>query len=126
MRYLKLDEVIEINRRMILKYNDKEQIGVKSQELLASAVYRPQQSVFGKDAYETIFEKSAALFESLGKNHPFHNGNKRTALASLVVFLYMNGYSFEMGQKEAEDFTVDMVNGLYTFSELTRIIEDHC
>lgn len=123
IRYLTVNEVIEINKRMILMYNDKEQIGVKDYSLLESAVYRPQQSVFGEDAYSTVWHKATALFESIGKNHAFQNGNKRTALTCLVIFLHLNGIHFKMDQQKAEDFTVDMVNGKYSFKELSRIIQ---
>src|SRR5665648_352499 len=79
IHYLSVKEVISINILIIKKYSPSEQIGLLSQSLLESAVYRLQQSAFGKDAYPTIIEKAAALFESLGQNHSFHNANKRTA-----------------------------------------------
>lgn len=53
---------------MIQRYSSGEHIGVKEPELLESAVHRPQSSAFGEDAYPTIFEIAAALFESLGQN----------------------------------------------------------
>lgn len=83
IRYLSVQEVITINVAMIQRYSPGEQIGVKEPRLLESAVHRPQSSVFGEDAYPTSFEKAAALFESLGQNHPFHNANKRTAFTAL-------------------------------------------
>ncbi|MDF2958353.1 MAG: Prophage maintenance system killer protein [Paenibacillus sp.] len=108
---------------MIQRYSPGEHIGVKSTGLLESAVQRPMSSVFGEDAYPTIFEKASALFESLGQNHPFQNANKRTAFTALVIFLKYNGYSFVMDTKAAEDFTVDMVNHLYLFREHAEIIQ---
>jgi len=87
---------------------------------------RPQSTVFGKDAYPSVFDKAAALFESLGKNHPFHNGNKRTAFTALVIFLKLNGFRFVMNQKAAEDLTVDMVNHRYDFRKLALIVQQHC
>ncbi|WP_081671777.1 type II toxin-antitoxin system death-on-curing family toxin [Paenibacillus antibioticophila] len=78
------------------------------------------------NAYPTIFEKAAAMLESLGQNHPFHNANKRTAFTALVVFLRFNGLHFKMDTKKAEDFTVDMVNHRFDFQEMVSIIEAHC
>jgi death on curing protein len=124
-RYLTLDEAVIINKRLILKYNDKEQIGVKDLGLLESALNRPKQTVFGEDAYPTIFHKATALLESVAKNHSFFNGNKRTGFASMVIFLHMNGYNFVMDNKEAEDFTVDVVNKKYSFEEMLEIIRNH-
>ncbi|WP_430121314.1 type II toxin-antitoxin system death-on-curing family toxin [Paenibacillus solani] len=74
-------------------------------------------------AYLTVYGKSAALFESLGQNHLFHNANKRTAFTALVIFLRYNGLQFKMDTKFAEDF---MVNHEYSFEHLTEIIKMHC
>ncbi len=125
IRYLSVQEVIAINVAVIQKYSRGEQIGVKSSSLLESAVLRPQSSAFGDDAYPTLFDKAAALFESLGQNHPFHNANKRTAFTALVIFIRYNGYHFVMDQKHAEDLTVDMVNHHFTFQQLSAIIHEH-
>jgi death-on-curing protein len=126
IRYLSVQEVIAINVALIQKYSPGEHIGVKNSGLLESAVLRPQSSDFGEDAYPSVFEKAAALFESLGQNHPFQNANKRTAFTALVIFLQLNGYLFVMNQKAAEDLTVDMVNHLFSFHALTRVIHLHC
>lgn len=126
IRYLTIQEVIAINVAMIQRYSTGEKIGVKNPGLLESAVLRSQSSAFGDDAYPTIFEKAAALFESLGQNHPFHNANKRTAFTALVIFLRYNGLSFKMEQKLSEDFTVDMVNHQYSFDDLVLMIQGHC
>ncbi|WP_310830961.1 type II toxin-antitoxin system death-on-curing family toxin [Paenibacillus pedocola] len=126
VRYLTTQEVIAINVAMIQRYSPGEQIGVKNPGLLESAVLRAGSSAFGDDAYPTIFGKAAALFESLGQNHPFQNGNKRTAFTALVIFLRYNGLSFKMESKLAEDFTVDMVNHKYSFDELAAMIQQHC
>lgn len=60
--------------------------------LLESAVGRPFQTAFGADAYPTILEKGAALFQSLIANHPFGNANKRTGIIALEQFLVANSY----------------------------------
>jgi death-on-curing protein len=54
---------------------------------LDSAVMRPQATAFGEDAYPTIHEKAGAMLHSLARNHPFLDGNKRTAWAATSVFL---------------------------------------
>jgi death on curing protein len=124
-KFLTPEEVIAINLFVIKEFSPHEQSGVKSPDLLDSAVNRPKQSAFGDDAYQTIFEKATALFESLAQNHAFHNANKRTAFLSLLQFLSYNGYAFVMDQKQAEDFVVDVVNHKYTFEQVVRMIESH-
>ncbi|WP_202078486.1 type II toxin-antitoxin system death-on-curing family toxin [Caldalkalibacillus salinus] len=124
MRYVTIEEVITINKFVIKNYSPNEPIGVQSQELLESAVYRPQQTLFEQDAYPDIFQKAAALFESLVKNHPFLNANKRTAVLAMTQFLSYNGYVFKMAtQKEIEDFTVDVANRNLSFEEITGVIK---
>lgn len=123
--YLTTNQVITINAIQIQLYSPKEILGVKDPKLLDSAINRPKQSLFGEDAYTNIFEKAAALFESLAKNHSFHNANKRTALASLIMFLKLNKYEWTMGINEEQDFTVDIVNHKYSFEEIVSIIKTH-
>lgn len=126
MRYLTYKEVAAINQYVIERFSQGEQIGIKSTELLDSAVHRPSQSAFGEDAYHSVFEKAGALFESIAQNHAFHNANKRTAFLSLTQFLYYNGYDFEMNsQTEQAGFTVNVVNKKYSFDEMVGIIETH-
>ena len=125
MRYLTIEEVTFFNLLLIEEHGGKEQAGIKDITVLESAIERPKQTIFGKDAYQTIFEKAAALMESLAKNHPFHNANKRTAFLSMVTFLSINGYEFEMDQHEAENFVVDVVLNQYTLKEVAEIIKKH-
>lgn len=121
MRYLTYMEVAAINQYTIEKFSPGEQIGIKSHNLLDSAVNRPKQ-----DAYETTFQKAVALFESIAQNHAFHNANKRTAFLSLTQFLVYNECDFGMDSTlEQADFTVNVVNKQYTFDELTNIIEKY-
>ncbi len=72
----------------------------RSTELLESAVARPFHSAFGEDAYPTIFEKAVALFHSLNANHPFWNGNKRTAVLALDHFLMGNDFFLVIENQE--------------------------
>ena len=123
--YLTTNQVIAINTIQIRLYAPNEPVGVKDAHLLDSAINLPKQSAFGRDAYPEIYDKAAALFESIAKNHAFHNANKRTALASLIVFLKINHYKWTMGIEEEQGFTVDVVNHKYTFEEMTSIIEQH-
>ena len=49
-------------------------------------MHRAQSSAFDNEAYPSIYEKSAAIFQSLGQNHPFHNANKRTAFTAIRTY----------------------------------------
>ena len=128
IKYLTEQQVYFLNTHQINLYSPKEQRGIKDEGLLSSAVNRSKQSAFGEDAYPTIYSKAAALFESLAKNHAFHNANKRTAFASLYMFLRQNGYYLSVDPKEAEDFTVKVVaqkKPPISFDEIVVWIEGH-
>lgn len=71
---------------------DDEMRGIKDINLFKSALYEPQQSFSGQDLYPTILSKAACYLRSFSMNHPFFDGNKRTALLATIVFLEMNGY----------------------------------
>jgi death-on-curing protein len=66
--------------------------GLRSEQQFLSALFQPQQSVFGADAYPTIPEKAAAYGFFIAENQPFLDGNKRTAAAAMATFLELNGY----------------------------------
>ncbi len=123
--YLTTNQVITINTMQIHTFSPQEQVGVKEPGLLDSALHRPKQTLFGNDAYPTIYEKAAALTESLAKNHTFYNANKRTALASLIIFLKLNGYTWTMDVIQEQDFIVNIVTNEYSFSEITELIKNH-
>src|SRR5699024_11471524 len=91
--YLTANQVITINTMQIKIYSPGEQIGMKSPDLLDSAINRLKQTELKQEAYKTLFEKAAALTESLAKNHSFHNTNKRTEHAYLIMFLKLNNYT---------------------------------
>ncbi|MFI9290114.1 type II toxin-antitoxin system death-on-curing family toxin [Streptomyces gardneri] len=86
---------------------------VRDYGLLESALARPQTSVFGQDAYPEIWEKAAALMESLARNHGLVDGNKRIAWYATWVFLHMNGHPLDpaFDVDEAEMFVLDVCQG---------------
>ena len=125
MNYLTYDIAASINRDMIETYSPGEMIGVKESTLLDSAIHRPLQTMFGESLYKDIFEKAAALFESLAKNHVFFNANNRTAFACMTFFLFINGHICVLNEEKAADIPVDFVTGKITFDELVSIIRQH-
>ncbi len=106
MRYLTAEQVLFIHARLITETGGLH--GVRDVGLLSSAVERPRATFTGKDLYPGLFRKAAALMESLIGNHPFLDGNKRTAIAAAGILLLLNGYQLTASQKELETFTLEM------------------
>ncbi|MQB01340.1 MAG: type II toxin-antitoxin system death-on-curing family toxin [Actinobacteria bacterium] len=90
MRYLSVGDVARIHEQELQEAEPIFDFG-----LLESAVMRPQQTVGGQDAYPTLHVKAAALMHSLIRNHPFVDGNKRTAVIAVGTFYLLNGYSLQ-------------------------------
>lgn len=90
---------------------DDQDVVVRDTGLLDSAAHRPAAAVFGADAYPGVLEKAAALFRSLAVNHPFFDGNKRTAWLSCVTFLAVNGVDLRPDIDAAERLVLDVATG---------------
>ena len=91
--------------------------------LLQSALGRPQTTVFGNDAYPTLYTKAAALLHSLTANHALVDGNKRVALAATLLFFEFNGVTV-LPNSDAYDLMIDVASGaLDDVSEIARRLE---
>ena len=104
--YLTEKQIEKINALVIQRYSPNEQIQTVSPSALNMIVNLPEQFVFGKPLYPTIFDKATILFVQLIKKHVFANANKRTAFFVLVKFLQLNGYHFTVSVEEAVDMCV--------------------
>jgi death-on-curing protein len=82
--------------------------GKHDRALLESALNNPRQTFGGVDLYPTISRKAAILYYGLIKNHPFDNGNKRTATATTMVFLYINNRWLSGSSKEVDNYLVEL------------------
>ena len=104
--YLTEKQIEKINALVIQRYSPNEQIQTVSPSALNMIVNLPEQFVFGKPLYPTIFDKATILFVQLIKKHVFANANKRTAFFVLAKFLQLNGYHFTVSVEEAVDMCV--------------------
>ena len=104
--YLTEKQIEKINALVIQRYSPNEQIQTVSPSALNMIVNLPEQFVFGKPLYPTIFDKATILFVQLIKKHVFVNANKRTAFYVLVKFLQLNGYYFSVSVEEAVEMCV--------------------
>ena len=87
--YLTEEQVTRLHDRALQKYGGA--AGIRDAGALASALAQPSQEAFGAEFYPTLNEKAAAYLFFLARNHPFLDGNKRTAYLAAATFLLMNG-----------------------------------
>lgn len=125
MRYLTEKEIITLNVYVIEKYSPKEPIGVKEPTALNMLVNAPKQYVFGHEQYPTIELKAANLVRNLVKKHVFYNGNKRTALMTLIVFLKVNSYQFHATNNEAIEYLVRIATEDLQEADIEQWIKNH-
>ena len=123
MNYVSIEEVFAIHITMIATGGGREDI--HDFALLHSAVERPKATFGGQDLYPTVWLKAAAFLHSLVKNHPFDDGNKRTAYYSTKRFLSLNGYVMYAPKGKVIPFmrTVDVQN--LTLSDISTWLKSH-
>lgn len=97
--------------------------GVRDKNLLASAVNTPFQTFMENDLYPSIYDKAAQLCYGLANNHPFTDGNKRTALHSMYVYLIINGFDIMATQQDVENMIIDVAAGNMTNTELVQWLQ---
>jgi death-on-curing protein len=108
MKYLTVQEALDLSELAC----GGRRMGLRDLGLLESAMSRPGSQMYGIEAYPGLFEKAAALMQSLAINHPFIDGNKRTCWLSTAVFLDLNGADMlEIDQDEAYKLVIDVASG---------------
>ena len=109
MEYLSVNEVLLLHARLIQFTGGGR--GVRDLGRLEAALARPLATFEGAALYPDLWTKAAALMHSLALNHPFVDGNKRTALAATGVFLELNGYVLEASNEGAAAFLIGVASG---------------
>lgn len=86
--------------------------------LLDSAAHRPASVVYGREVYPGLDEKAAVLLESLVRNHPLGDGNKRLGWLAVVVFYSVNGVVLDAPDDDAYDMVVGVAAGERSVAEI--------
>jgi death-on-curing protein len=117
--YLTIIEVLAIHDDQINRYGGTH--GIRDPGLLEAALYRAQTGY-----YEDIIEQAAALWESLAMNHPFIDGNKRVAVAAMITFLAINGYTITQDSTMIYRFIIDSLEDrLFNYERLAAWLRDN-
>lgn len=119
-----IEEVYLIHSRIITRAKTK--ASVRDFSLLHSAIERPKATFSGKSLYPTIFLKAAAMLQSLCLNHPFTDGNKRTAWAVTHKFLWDNNFHLKSNKKDAANFMVYVDNSKPDIKLIAAWLKTHC
>lgn len=117
--YPSIDEVMAAHARLIELFGGAQ--GVRDRGALEAALARPQAGY-----YKDVIEEAAALLESLWQNHPFIDGNKRTAVTTAAAFLRVNGYRLDFDDLQAYRFLMRLGEaGQFRFARLDAWLREH-
>ncbi len=123
MRYLQPEEVLLIHERILDKFGGAG--GLRDWGSLDSAVNRPRAVFEGRDLYPDIFAKAAALGHSLVLNHPFVDGNKRTAWEAMHTFIEENGYPLRAEHEEIIELMLRIEDKSLGVEQIAEWLKDH-
>lgn len=118
-----IKEVENIHEILIEKFGGVK--GIRDKGILESAINRPYQTFDGQELYPTPVDKAAAIFESIISNHPFIDGNKRTAYVLMRLALKESDMDIDpnLGQDQRYDFVIKAAKGELTFDQIKTWIQ---
>ncbi len=113
--YLTLEDLLSLT-------NDLAVGPVRDLGLLDSAAHRPQAELIGYEAYPTLDEKAAVLLESIVRNHPLVDGNKRLCWLAAVVFYGINDVALEAPDDDAYDLVIAVASGQLGYEAAAQLL----
>lgn len=121
--FLTLDEVLSLHEEQIRLFGGSS--GVRETNLLLSAIGNVEATFGEVFLHETIFEMAAAYLYGICRNHPFVDGNKRSAVAAALTFLDMNGIEVDAEENEFYDLVIGVAEGRVSKAAIAVFLEDH-
>ena len=115
-RYLTPEQVLFLHDRLVVATGGMH--GIRDLNGLLSAFGRPQATFDEKELYPDLLFKAAALMDSLVRNHPFVDGNKRAAIAAAALFLKANGWHLRVDNAEMVRFTLACAQSQVSLAEM--------
>ena len=116
-------ENLEIHEYQIEHFGGSD--GMRSREMLESAVGIPSSTFSGNYLHPTIPDMAAAYLFHLVENHPFVDGNKRVGTMSALVFLELNGYDFDASDDELTEVVLQVASGKMSKDALSTFFRQH-
>jgi len=104
MKYIALEQLLQLHVLAVEQFGGSD--GLRDLGRLEAALASQRQEVFGKELYQGVDEKAAALCRGIIGDHPFVDSNKRTAMLVAITFLEINDTQFVAKMGEVEDFAV--------------------
>lgn len=116
-KFPSLEDVLRLHDRQVERFGGS--AGLRDSGLLESALAQPEATFMGELLHPTIADQAAAYLYHIAKNHPFIDGNKRTAFAVMDAFLRMNGYRLSYTPNEAYELVIQVAQSDISKEALT-------
>lgn len=123
MRFLNLAHILQLHALVTVKFGGAS--AVRDIGRLEAVVATQHQEVFGQELYPTLHEKAAALLRGIIADHPFIDGNKRTAMLAAMTFLELNGQRITARKGEIEDFAVTVATDHPPIADIAQWLRCH-
>lgn len=123
IKFITVTRVLAIHDYAVKRYGGSQ--GIRDIGLVESAVARPQSGFDREYLYKDIFDMASALLQSLLKNPPFMDGNKRTALFSTGIFLKINGYKLNNTHEAEVEFAVQVDNSNLSLEDISTWLKEN-
>lgn len=121
IKYLTVNQVISFHDDLVNNFGGL--LGIRDKNLLISALQAPKASFDGKEMYPSIYEKAAVYLYHIAKNHPFNDGNKRTAYVAVLAFLKANHAAIKFKTMNLEQIVVEVANGSISKDKLAQFFQ---
>lgn len=123
LNFVTLDDVLELHAGQIAAYGGSD--GLRSAELLQSAIAQPEATFGGKLLHGDVFEMAAAYLFHLVQNHPFIDGNKRIGLEVALVFLELNGATVDADDERLVRLVLGVAQGQIDKPQIAEFFRCH-
>ena len=121
--FLTLDEILSLHEEQIRLFGGSH--GVRDTGLIESAIGSAAATFGGEFLHASLFEMAAAYLYGICKNHPFVDGNKRTAAATALVFLDMNGVAIDAAEEPFYDLVIGVAEGRVSKAEVAVFLQEN-
>jgi death on curing protein len=122
--YLSLEEILRLHFQVIKDFGGSH--GVRDEGRLQSVIAAPAQVVFGQEQYPSVYEKAAVYARNIIADHPFVDGNKRTAVTVCGIFLARTGHRLTAEPRALEDFAVQVATEHLDVPTIAAWLRAHC
>jgi death-on-curing protein len=123
IKYLSLEEILRLHFQVIEDFGGSH--GARDERRLLSVVEAPKLEAFGVEQYPTILEKAAVYLRNIIGDHPFTDGNKRTAVTACGIFLRRNSRTLKASPQDLEDFALRVATDHLEITQIANWLQEH-